>query len=186
MREDEIGLRDGDSRDVSPDGRTVIHRSLGYLTGDIHEISAVYSINVFDARSGTLILALGRYREFASTHEWKPDGSALIRIGPVWLHVSTAENVWSMDRDGWRLHPLDGDIAAAHALLDRHFPVSQYGVMSQKTERPSPRQTGQRLKDAALIAAFCLAAAGTVYLYMTGQTEMQKLFRYADEYTSSK
>ncbi|MGO4562142.1 hypothetical protein [Mesorhizobium sp. 2RAF21] len=185
MREDEIGLNEGDARDVSPDGRTVMRRSMGHLPGDIHEISPIYSVNVFDARSRELVLALGRYREFDSSHEWEPDGAALVRVGPVRLRISVAEGNWSMDRDGWQAHPLDGDIAAAHTLLDPHFPVSRYGLMADRAEQPSIKPSRQRLKDAALITAFCLAAAGNIYLYMTGQTEMQKLFRYADEYIGS-
>ena len=69
IREDEIGLNDGDARDVSPDGRTVIRRSMGYLPGDIHQISPVYSVNPFDAQTCELVFALGRYREFDSSHE---------------------------------------------------------------------------------------------------------------------
>lgn len=186
MREDEMGLNEGDARDVSPDGRTIIRRSIGYLPGDIHEISPVYSVNVFDAKSRELVLALGRYREFDSSHEWPTVGSALVRIGPVRLRISVAEGNWSMDRDGWKPHPLDGDIVAAHGLLDPHFPVSRYRLMADRTEQSSTKRTRQRLKDAALIAVFCIATGVTIYLYATGQTEMQKLFRFADEYTRSK
>lgn len=186
MREDEIGLNQGDARDVSPDGRTVICRSMGYLPGDIHEISPVYSINVFDALSRELVLPLGRYREFDSSYGWGPDGAALVRIGPVRLRISTIECNWSMDRDGWKPHSLHGDIAAAHALLDPHLPFLRYGLMADRTEESSAGRTRQWLKDAALIAVFCIATGVTIYLYATGQTEMQKLFRYADEYTKSK
>ena len=186
MREDEMDLNEGDARDVSPDGRTVIRRSMGYLPGDIHQISPIYSVNVFDARSRELVMALGRYRELDSSDEWQPDGAALVRIGPVRLRISVAEDNWSMDREGWQAHPLDGDIAAAHTLFDPHFLVSRYGLMAVRAEPPSIRRTRQRLRDASLIMAVCLATAGTIYLYMTGQTEMQKLFRYADEYIVSK
>lgn len=151
MAGDSYRLNDGDIREVSPDGRTILTMILGYVPEDIHEMRPVYEYRVSDGATGRWLLDLGRYRRRVHRHEWADDGSLHLWIGTVAIRISVAKGEWAFDADGWRPHPLDGDTDAADALLRPHLPEPKRIPAEQVA---AGRPAGQRLRDAAWLALF--------------------------------
>ncbi len=117
MNNDPILMRHGDTREDGPGGVLTIVRHVDYHPGDVHEMQPIESFSVYSGATGKLLLSSEPFGLIAGTARFADDGSLAMTIGNLNLTIDPAKQIWAMNHDDWRPHPLDGDQAKVDALV---------------------------------------------------------------------